>query len=51
MYDNRTLRVPNNNLNSKKPSSDRPKYSRYNIEKPRHLPADCFTTNHEKRKA
>ena len=46
MYGNRTFRVPN-----KKPLSDRPKYSRYSIEKPRHPPADCFTTNHEKRKA
>ena len=46
MYGNRTFEVPN-----KKPLSDRPKYSRYGIEKPRHPPADCFTTNHEKRKA
>ena len=46
MYNNRTFRVLN-----KKLSSDRLKYSRYSIEKPRHPPADCFTTNHEKRKA
>ena len=46
MYGNRTFRVPN-----KKPLSDRPKCSRYSMEKPRHPPTDCFTTNHEKRKA
>ena len=46
MYDNRTFKVLN-----KKPSSDRSKYSKYSIEKPRHLFVDCFTTNHEKRKA
>ena len=46
MYNNRTFRVPN-----KKPLSDRPKYFRYSIEKPRHPPTDYFTTNHEKRKA
>ena len=46
MYGNRTFGVPN-----KKPSSDRPKCSGCGMEKPRHPPADCFTTNHEKRKA
>ena len=45
MYGNRTFRVPN-----KKPSSDRLKCLGCSMEKPRHPPTDCFTTNHEKRK-